>query len=87
MTLETRYLAALTDILGLQITCGRCQTRVACSLEEAQDFPPVRCPNCGEVFVSHEDVTGRKALADLRHAIRTLRADPTRFRLHLDLGP
>lgn len=73
MTIDSRYVADLTDILAIQFECQNkdCGTRLLYPPDKSNN-PPEECPRCNAMWTS-EDGVDRKAIVQLLNSIRTIR--------------
>lgn len=71
MTTENRILIEPEDVLGLDLQCGHCGTRIFMPLAKADRYPAT-CSNCNEQwFMDSKDI---KKINDLGQAINQVKA-------------
>jgi hypothetical protein len=83
MTVETKHLIEVGDIVAIEFTCGKCKSTL---LHSVADFArvPTECPNCKEDIVEHLG-PDYVAIEDAVKAIKRLkdRHIPVRLRFEI----
>jgi hypothetical protein len=88
MTLETRYLADVADVLGFRFECKSCKTAVAWALTPRRQLP-FRCPSCSQDILGATS-TVRSGMSDVMQGLETLlralpeEGCPVRIRLEFE---
>ena len=88
MTSKTKHYIELSDMIALQLECGRCGATLSLPLKENMDVRALRnCPNCNEGWASLGGSSIEAAITAYADALRKLDAALTgRAELQKDGG-
>lgn len=85
MTVETRYVADIADVLGLRIECRKCGASLSRPPATANEELPLNCQNCAAAWFVGENSDKNMAEALIR-IVKHLAAMPDQsWRVRLEL--
>lgn len=86
MTIETRYVAALTDVAAIRLSCKKCGAAYSFHPTRALQ-PPHSCRVCNAVLFGDGTVLEREAFSKFQESVQGLLrlADAAPFKIELEL--
>jgi hypothetical protein len=88
MTLETKYLIDLSDVIGLEFECRSCHAKVELNIDATRMF--YQCPACNADFISpqtQEDNALRAFISLFKDAESALQGRPFSLRMRVNPPP
>jgi len=74
VTVETRYVATLNDILAIRITCKHCGAEYSIPLTHTLEGPR-SCEICDAIWFGDDAVLEREAFSNFQQCIKVARPD------------
>lgn len=89
MTITSRYLADLKDLLSLHLACGKCSASMTIPFAGGTNYVPDQCPYCHERWMVPNSTDNKQlfALFDALKTLKELDKGKTTFKLSVEIAP